>query len=57
MKPSQIMFDKSQTILAEQIGKVVGVLDDAIMMAVNRALTLWLILHRSYGMFVWLRRK
>ena len=41
LKPSQIMVDKAQTVPAEKIGNVVGVLDDATMMAVNRALALW----------------
>jgi len=41
LKPSQIMVDKAQTVPSEKIGKVIGVLDDAKMMAVNRALALW----------------
>lgn len=41
-KRSQIMVDKIQTVPAEKIGKVIGVLDDATMMEVNRALALWL---------------
>ncbi len=41
-KRSQIMVDKIQTVPAEKIGKVIGMLDDATMMEVNRALALWL---------------
>lgn len=41
-KRSQIMVDKIQTVPAEKIGKVIGVLDDVTMMEVNRALALWL---------------
>lgn len=41
-KRSQIMVDKIQTVSAEKIGKVIGVLDDATMTEVNRALALWL---------------
>jgi mRNA interferase MazF len=41
-KRSQIMVDKIQTVPAEKIGKVIGMLDDATMMEVNRALVLWL---------------
>jgi len=33
---------KAQAVPSEKIGKVIGVLDDANMMAVNRALELWL---------------
>jgi len=41
-KHSQIMVDKIQTVPAEKIGKVIGMLDDATMIEVNRALALWL---------------
>jgi mRNA interferase MazF len=41
LKTSQIMVDKAQTVPSEKIGKVIGNLDDATMMAVNRALALW----------------
>ncbi|RNA64893.1 type II toxin-antitoxin system PemK/MazF family toxin [Prosthecochloris sp. ZM_2] len=41
-KHSQIMVDKIQTVPSEKIGKVIGVLDEATMMEVNRALALWL---------------
>jgi len=41
LKPSQIMVDKAQMVPSEKIGKVIGALDDAKMMAVNRALALW----------------
>jgi mRNA interferase MazF len=41
-KRSQIMVDKIQTVPAETIGKVIGVLDDATMIEVNRSLALWL---------------
>ena len=41
-KHSQIMVDKIQTVPAEKIGQVIGVLDEATMMEVNRALALWL---------------
>lgn len=42
LKRSQIMVDKIQTVSAEKIGKVIGVLDETTMMEVNRALALWL---------------
>jgi mRNA interferase MazF len=41
-KHSQIMVDKIQSVPAEKIGQVIGVLDEATMMEVNRALALWL---------------
>lgn len=41
-KPSQVMVDKSQSISREKIGKVIGHLDDETMLAVNRALTVFL---------------
>ncbi|TCS71772.1 transcriptional modulator of MazE/toxin MazF [Sulfuritortus calidifontis] len=41
-KPSQIMVDKPQSITREKIGKVIGHLDDETMLAVNRALAVFL---------------
>ena len=41
-KRSQVMVDKVQTISREKIGLTFGKLDDASMLAVNRALAVWL---------------
>jgi len=41
-KPSQIMVDKPQTVPREKVGQVVGHLDYGIMVAVNRAMALFL---------------
>ena len=41
-KPSQVMVDKSQSIPREKIGAVIGRLDDETMLAVNRALAVFL---------------
>ena len=41
-KPSQIMVDKVSTIPREKIGKRLGVLDDASILAVNRSLAVFL---------------
>jgi mRNA interferase MazF len=41
-KPSQVMVDKPQSIAREKIGKVFGHLDDETMLAVNRALAVFL---------------
>ena len=41
-KPSQIMVDKPQTIPREKVSQVVGHLDDNTMVAVNRAMALFL---------------
>ena len=41
-KPSQIMVDKPQTIPREKVSQVVGHLDDSTMVAVNRAMALFL---------------
>ncbi|NTW69850.1 MAG: type II toxin-antitoxin system PemK/MazF family toxin [Chlorobiaceae bacterium] len=41
-KRSQVMVDKVQTVPREKIGPSFGRLDDASMLAVNRALTVWL---------------
>lgn len=40
--PSQIMVDKAQTVLREKVGQTIGRLDAATMVAVNRALALFL---------------
>jgi len=40
--PSQIMIDKIVTVPREKIGKVFGLLDEAMMLAVNRALVAFL---------------
>jgi mRNA interferase MazF len=41
-KPSQMMVDKPQSIAREKIGAVIGHLDDETMLAVNRALAVFL---------------
>jgi mRNA interferase MazF len=41
-KPSQIMVDKAQTVSRERIGDVIGRLDDRVLLAVNRALAVFL---------------
>jgi mRNA interferase MazF len=41
-KPSQVMVDKPQSIPREKIGSVIGRLDDETMLAVNRALAVFL---------------
>jgi mRNA interferase MazF len=41
-KPSQVMVDKAQSVAREKIGKVFGHLDDEGMLAVNRALAVFL---------------
>lgn len=41
-KPSQVMVDKPQSIAREKIGRVIGHLDDETMLAVNRALAVFL---------------
>ena len=40
--PSDIMIDKLQTVPRAKIGKVIGRLDDGTLLAVNRALALFL---------------
>ncbi len=40
--PSQVMVDKAQSVSREKIGESFGRLDDATMLAVNRALALFL---------------
>jgi mRNA interferase MazF len=41
-KPSQVMVDKPQSVSREKIGAVIGRLDDVTMLAVNRALAVFL---------------
>ena len=41
-KPSQVMVDKPQSIAREKIGEVIGRLDGETMLAVNRALAVFL---------------
>ena len=41
-KPSQVMADKPQSIAREKVGAVIGRLDDETMLAVNRALAVFL---------------
>lgn len=40
--PSQIMVDKVQTVSRHQIGKTLGRVDDATLLAVNRAMAVFL---------------
>ena len=42
LRPSQVMVDKTQSIPREKIGATLGRLDDSTMLAVNRALALFL---------------
>jgi mRNA interferase MazF len=41
-KPSQIMVDKTQTVARSRIGKTIGRVDDGMLLAVNRALAVFL---------------
>lgn len=41
-KPSQVMVDKPQSVAREKAGAVIGRLDDETMLAVNRALAVFL---------------
>jgi mRNA interferase MazF len=41
-KPSQVMVDKPQSVPREKVGAVIGHLDDEAMLAVNRALAVFL---------------
>lgn len=41
-KPSQVMVDKPQSVAREKIGEVFGHLNDETMMAVNRALAIFI---------------
>ena len=42
LKPSQVMVDKPQTVPREKTGETFGRLDDDVMLAVNRALAVFL---------------
>lgn len=42
VKPSQVMVDKPQSVAREKVGMVMGHLDDETMLAVNRALAVFL---------------
>ena len=39
---SQVMIDKAQTVPHEKLGRVIGRVDDAAMIEINRALAVWL---------------
>lgn len=41
-KPSQIMVDKAHTVARSKVGQIIGRLEDETMVAVNRALTVFL---------------
>ena len=41
-KPSQVMVDKAQSVPREKVGEAFGHLDDEAMLAVNRALAVFL---------------
>lgn len=41
-KPSQVMVDKPQSVAREKVGAVIGRLDEETMLAVNRALAVFL---------------
>ena len=41
-KPCQIQVDKSMTIKREKIGRIIGQVDDAVMLQVNRAIVVWM---------------
>ncbi|HYN77530.1 MAG TPA: type II toxin-antitoxin system PemK/MazF family toxin [Lamprocystis sp. (in: g-proteobacteria)] len=41
-KPSQVMVDKAQSVPKEKVGEVFGHLDDEALLAVNRALAVFL---------------
>ncbi len=41
-KVSQVMIDKLITLPTDKVGTVVGRIDDTVMLAINRALTVWL---------------
>ena len=41
-KPSQVMVDKPQSVARKKVGSVIGRLDDETMLAVNRALAVFL---------------
>ncbi len=42
IRPSQVMVDKPQSVARDKIGTVIGRLDDETMLAVNRALAVFL---------------
>jgi mRNA interferase MazF len=42
LKPSQIQVDKAMTVRMEKIGAVIGHLDDSTLLAINRALAVFL---------------
>lgn len=39
---SQIQVDKAMTVRREKVGQVIGRVDDAMMVQVNRALAIWI---------------
>ena len=41
-KPSQIMVDKTMTVMRDRLGQPFGTVDEAMMIAVNRSLALFL---------------
>ena len=41
-KPCQIMVDKPMTVKCKKIGALIGKIDDAVMLQVNRAIVLWM---------------
>jgi mRNA interferase MazF len=41
-KPSQVMVDKPQSVAREKVGPVIGHLEDETMVAVNRALAIFI---------------
>jgi mRNA interferase MazF len=41
-KPCQILVDKPMTIKREKIGTIIGQVDDAVMLQVNRAIAVWM---------------
>ena len=41
-KPCQIMVDKPMTVKREKIGSLIGKIDDAVMLQVNRAIVVWM---------------
>lgn len=42
LKPSQVMIDKPQSVSRDKVGQVIGRLDDEAMVAVNRALAIFI---------------
>lgn len=41
-KPCQIMVDKPMTVKREKISALIGKIDDAVMLQVNRAIVVWM---------------